>query len=152
TEWYEEARPAGPLAEFNGADHWVNHPAHEGVVLVGDAAAASDPNWGTGLSLTLLDVLHLRDSLCSSSNWDAAIHQYALEHDRYYRALHEVTRCWAELLWATGQAADERRGRVLPWLLTDPRGVPDVIGLGPDSPIDEGARRLFFGEAGTAST
>jgi menaquinone-9 beta-reductase len=75
TEWYAEARPAGPLAEFNGADHWVDRPARDGVVLVGDAAAATDPDWGTGLSLTLLDVLHLRDSLCSSSDWDAAIHQ-----------------------------------------------------------------------------
>jgi 2-polyprenyl-6-methoxyphenol hydroxylase-like FAD-dependent oxidoreductase len=144
--WYDEARAAGPLAEFNGADHWVMQPAREGVVLVGDAAAATDPDWGTGLSLTLLDVLTLRDALLSSSDWDAAIHQYSLQHDRYYGALHEVTRCFSELLWTGGAAADQRRARVLPSLLTDPGGVPDVIGLGPESPIDEGARRLFFGE------
>jgi hypothetical protein len=55
-----------------------------------------------------------------------------------------------ELLWTTGQSADERRMRVLPFLLTAPQGVPDVIGLGPDSPLDEQAKRLFFGEAEAA--
>lgn len=145
-EWYDEARAAGPLAEFNGADHWVDKPARDGVVLIGDAAAATDPDWGTGLSLTLLDVLTLRDSLCSASDWDAAIRQYSLQHDRYYGALHTVTRWYADLLWSTGQEAEERRKRVLPSLLTQPRGIPDVIGLGPESPIDARARRLFFGE------
>lgn len=145
--WLDAARPAGPLAEFNGADHWVDEPARDGVVLIGDAAAASDPDWGTGLSLTLLDVLHLRDCLCAASDWGVAIRCYAQEHDRYYGALHQVSQCWAELIWTTGQATDERRNRVLPWLLTEPKGVPDVIGLGPELPIDEQARRLFFGEA-----
>ncbi len=144
--WLDAVSPAGPLAEFNGADHWVDQPARDGVVLIGDAAAASDPDWGTGLSLTLLDVLHLRDCLCAASDWRAAIPRYAGEHDRYYGALYQVTQCWAELIWTTGQAADERRNRVLPWLLTEPKGVPDVIGLGPESPTDEQARRLFFGE------
>jgi 2-polyprenyl-6-methoxyphenol hydroxylase-like FAD-dependent oxidoreductase len=147
-EWFERARQAGPLAEFNGADHWVDTPARSGVVLVGDAAAATDPDWGTGLSLTLLDVVHLRDALCASSDWNTAIHQYALEHDGYRGALHEVTNLWAELIWTKGEAADERRGRVLPSLLTNPQGRPDVIGLGPESPLDQRARRLFFGEVG----
>jgi 2-polyprenyl-6-methoxyphenol hydroxylase-like FAD-dependent oxidoreductase len=146
--WWDSATPAGPLAEFNGADHWVDEPARDGVALIGDAAAASDPNWGTGLSLTLLDVLHLRDALCSSSDWNSAIHQYAVEHDRTYSVVHEATRCWAELVWTTGPAADERRNRVLSSLLTAPRGVPDVIGLGPESPVDEQARALLLGQAG----
>lgn len=42
-EWYVGARAVGPLATFDGADTWVGHPYKEGVVLVGDAAAASDP-------------------------------------------------------------------------------------------------------------
>jgi hypothetical protein len=71
--WYEGATPADPLAEFNGADHWVNHPARDGIALVGDAAASVDPNWETGLSFTLLDVLHLRNALCASSDWSVAI-------------------------------------------------------------------------------
>lgn len=151
-EWLDAAVPAGPLAEFNGADRWVNHPARDGVVLIGDAATSTDPDWGTGLSLTLWDVLHLSEALHSSSDWHDAIENYAVQHDRYYGALHEVTRCCAELLWSTGPEAEERRGRVLPWLLTNPVGVPDVIGLGPESPIDEQALRRFFGgtQAATA--
>src|SRR2546425_1570392 len=62
--WFDGARTMGPLAEFNGADRWVDKPARNGVVLIGDAAAASDPDFGAGLSLTLLDVLYLRDCLC----------------------------------------------------------------------------------------
>jgi 2-polyprenyl-6-methoxyphenol hydroxylase-like FAD-dependent oxidoreductase len=150
-EWLDGVSLAGPLAQFNGADHWVPHPARNGVVLVGDAATSTDPDWGTGLSLTLWDVLHLRDALCESADWRVAVERYAVEHDRYYSVLHQVTRCFAELLWSTGQAADERRSRVLPSLLTNPVGVPDVIGLGPESPVDDGARRLFFGETQAAS-
>src|SRR3954447_2444456 len=140
-EWLEEAKPAGPLAEFNGADHWVSRPARQGVVLIGDAAAATDPGWGTGLSITLRDVLTLRDCLVSNPDWEAAITEYAVEHDRYRHALHDVTQCFSELLWTTGQAADERRSRVLPTLLTDAAGLPDVLGLGPESPMDTDIKR-----------
>jgi menaquinone-9 beta-reductase len=48
-EFYEGAKAAGPLATFDGAETWVEHPYHDGVALVGDAAAASDPSWGQGL-------------------------------------------------------------------------------------------------------
>lgn len=137
SEWFEHAHIAGPLAQFNGADHWVEHPARDNVALIGDAAAASDPDWGCGLSLTLLDVLHLRDCLCSVSDWSVALDQYAREHDRCYGTVHQITNWMAELLWSTGPAADERRARILPRLLSDPAGLPDVIGLGPESPTDE---------------
>lgn len=147
-EWLEGARPAGPLAEFNGADHWVEHPASDGVVLIGDAAAASDPGWGSGLSLTLLDVVRLSECLDSTDDWSAAIHRYAEEHDRHYGALHQVTQMWADLIWSPGEAAEQRRQRVLPSLLTEPEGMPDVIGLGPESPLDEEAQARFWGEAG----
>ena len=53
---------------------------------------------------------------------------------------------WADMIWSDGEAAEERRGRMLPWLMTEPQGVPDVIGLGPESPVNEGAGRRFFGE------
>ncbi len=139
-EWLEGARPAGPLAQFNGADHWVEHPARGGMVLMGDAAASSDPAWGSGLSLTLLDALCLSECLDSTDDWNAAIHKYAEEHDRHYGALHQVTQMWADLIWTPGEAAEERRQRVLPSLLTEPEGMPDVIGLGPESPLNEEAR------------
>ncbi|HZP43387.1 MAG TPA: FAD-dependent monooxygenase [Candidatus Binatia bacterium] len=57
---YAGARAAGPLATFDCADTWVDHPYRDGLVLVGDAAASSDPTFGQGLSLTLRDVRVLR--------------------------------------------------------------------------------------------
>jgi len=42
--WYDEVTTIGPLAEFEGAASWVEHPYRDGVVLVGDAAGASDPS------------------------------------------------------------------------------------------------------------
>ncbi len=149
-EWFADAKAAGPLAEFNGADHWVCRPARQGIVLIGDAAAATDPGWGTGLSITLRDVLTLRDCLLSNPNWEVAIDQYAVEHDRYRRALHDVTQCFAELLWTSGEAADERRRRLLPTLLTDASGLPDLLGLGPESPMTADMKRLFMGETHSA--
>ncbi len=55
---------------------------------------------------------------------------------------------WADLIWSPGEAAEKRRQRVLPSLLTEPEGMPDVIGLGPESPLDEKARARFWGEPG----
>lgn len=55
-EWFAGAEVAGPLASFDCAETWVDHPYRAGVVLVGDAAATSDPTFGCGLSLTMRDV------------------------------------------------------------------------------------------------
>jgi 2-polyprenyl-6-methoxyphenol hydroxylase-like FAD-dependent oxidoreductase len=140
-QWFAGARVAGPLAEFSGADHWVDRPARDGVVLTGDAAAAPDPCFGSGLSMTMLDALHLRDSLLSDSDFSSAIRQYSALHDQSYGALHQLEQWYAELLWTPGPAADDRRGRVLPRLLTKPDGLPDLIGLGPASRLDDQARR-----------
>ena len=145
-EWYAQASAVGPLAQFDGADHWVEHPARDGIVLVGDAAAATDPTWGAGLSLALLDVLALRDSLASTEHWDTAIHEYAQQHDDHYGVLHRTENWMAELLWSTGPAADARRAKVLPQLRDDPACGPDIIGLGPASRSDEATRRFLLDE------
>src|SRR5207245_1348633 len=90
-EWFDGAEPAGPLACFEGADRWVDHPYRNGVALIGDAAAASDPSFGCGTSLTLRDVRVLRDHLLANDDWNKAAEAYAAEHDRYYGALHRLT-------------------------------------------------------------
>lgn len=145
-EWFEKAEVPGPLAQFQGADHWVNHPARDGVALVGDAAAASDPSFGCGLSLSLLDVRHLRDVLLRQADWQNAIQQYANEHDQYYGALHRIIQWTRELVWQRGAAADERRARVMPRLATERQRAPDIVGLGPASPNDEATRRFLLDE------
>jgi 2-polyprenyl-6-methoxyphenol hydroxylase-like FAD-dependent oxidoreductase len=143
--WLAGAESIGPLAEFQGADRWVESPARNGVVLIGDAAASSDPSWGCGLSLTLLDVDHLANALCAGDDWGAALNLYAKEHDEYSSALRRILGWMTELMWTAGPEADERRGRVFPRMFSDPRGFPDSIGLGPFGPSDDQARRLILG-------
>jgi 2-polyprenyl-6-methoxyphenol hydroxylase-like FAD-dependent oxidoreductase len=143
--WFAEAEPIGPLAEFEGADRWVESPVKNGVALIGDAAASSDPSWGCGLSLTLLDVEHLATALRENSDWNIALDHYAKEHDEYYSALHRILGWMTELTWTPGPQADERRRRVFPRMISDPIGFPDSIGLGPFGPSDEQARKLVLG-------
>jgi 2-polyprenyl-6-methoxyphenol hydroxylase-like FAD-dependent oxidoreductase len=143
--WFAEAEPIGPLAEFGGADRWVESPVKNGIALIGDAAASSDPSWGCGLSLTLLDVEHLATALRENSDWNIALDHYAKEHDEYYSALHRILGWMTELTWTPGPQADERRGRVFPRMISDPIGFPDSIGLGPFGPSDEQARKLVLG-------
>jgi 2-polyprenyl-6-methoxyphenol hydroxylase-like FAD-dependent oxidoreductase len=143
--WLDGVESAGPLAEFEGADKWVASPAKNGVVLIGDAAASSDPSWGSGLSLTLLDVEHLANALRANSDWNVALEQYAAEHDEYYGALHRILDWQTQLVWTPGPDADERRQRVFPRWAQDPTGFPDPVGLGPFGPSDEQARRLMLG-------
>jgi 2-polyprenyl-6-methoxyphenol hydroxylase-like FAD-dependent oxidoreductase len=146
-EWLAEAKAEGPLAQFSGADHYVDHPARARVTLIGDAAASPDPSWGTGLSLTLLDVLHLSRCLTRTDDWRAALEDYAREHDRYYHALRAVEGWFTGLIWTDGPEADARRAVLMPRLRNEPTTMPDIIGLGPESPIDEGGTIRWKGEA-----
>ena len=145
-EWYAGAKAIGPLATFEGAPTWVEHPYQAGVVLLGDAAGASDPTWGQGLSLTLRDVRVLRDQLLSQNDWDAAGHAYAEEHDRYFNVIHVTNNWLAEMLYATGPEAEARRAKALPLIAQDPSRRPDHAWSGPDLPLNETVRRRFFGE------
>ena len=147
--WLAGARAAGPLATFEGADAWVAHPYRDGVALVGDAAATSDPTWGQGLSLTLRDVRVLRDALLAheaDGDWDAAGRAYAEQHDRYHRTLHTIEDWMTTLFMEVGPEADARRGRVLPRMMADPTILPgNVLFDGPDVVLDEAARARLFG-------
>jgi 2-polyprenyl-6-methoxyphenol hydroxylase-like FAD-dependent oxidoreductase len=142
-DWFTGARVNGPLATFEGADVWVDHPQRDGVVLIGDAAAASDPCWGCGLSLTLRDVRVLSDLLRSTDDWNDAARRYAAEHDRYYGALHTIESWMTEVIFGLGAEADRLREHALPQLAQ--KMGPDLVGVGPDSPTDEATRRRFLG-------
>jgi menaquinone-9 beta-reductase len=74
----------GPLATFDGTDNWVDHPYRDGVALIGDAAAATDPSYGQDQSLTAMDARVLRDRLLANNDWDEAGHAYAAAHDQYH--------------------------------------------------------------------
>jgi menaquinone-9 beta-reductase len=144
--WYTGARAVGPLATFDGAEVWVEHPYKNGVALIGDAAATSDPTWGQGLSLTVRDVRVLRDHLLGHEDWDAAGHDYAAEHDRYYRVIHTVDNWLTEVLLAIGPDAEARRAKALPLIAQDATRVPDHYISGPELPLNDTIRQRFFGE------
>ena len=145
-EWYTGARMNGPLATFDADDTWVEHPYRNGVALLGDAAAACDPSYDQGLSLTVRDARVLRDQLLSHDDWEVAGHAYAQERDRYYGALHSFTQWFGQMFYATGPEADARRARALPLIAQDRTRIPDVLVSGPEMPLDETVRRRFFGE------
>ncbi len=145
-EFFEGAKPPGPLATFEGADCWVDHPYREGVALIGDAAASSDPSWGQGLSLTLRDVRTLRDALLANDDWDAAGHAYSEQHDTYFGIIHNVEDWLTQFFYETGPDADARRARAFPLMVEDPTRQPDAMFSGPDQPVDETTRRRLFGE------
>jgi 2-polyprenyl-6-methoxyphenol hydroxylase-like FAD-dependent oxidoreductase len=137
---------AGPLATFDGTDTWVEHPYRDGVVLVGDAAAANDPSYGQGLSLAARDARVLRDCLLSYPDWGKGGHAYAEEHDRYYGALHKATGWFGQLFHEVGPEADVRRARAFPRIAQDTSRIPDVLQSGPEVPLTETVRQCFFGE------
>ena len=145
-DWLGEARSAGPLAEFEGADYWNPSPYRDGVALIGAAAASNDPSWGNGLSVTLRDVRTLKDCLLTNGDWDDAGHAYAKAHDRDFGVINRVTRWLTELLYEVGPVAEARREKAFALMNQDRSRNPDYIALGPDSASDERARRRMFGE------
>jgi len=145
-DWFRDATIVGPLASFNAPDVWAPRPYRDGVVLIGDAAAASDPVWGSGLSLTLRDVRVLRDCLLANPDWRSQAATFADEHDCYFGALHRIHAMWSRLFFGVGDAAVALRERALPRIGEDPSRLIDFIGLGPEAPHDSVAQRRFFGE------
>jgi 2-polyprenyl-6-methoxyphenol hydroxylase-like FAD-dependent oxidoreductase len=113
TDWLVDAQPHGPLATFDGAHRWVERPYRDGVVLVGDAAGASDPSWGSGLSRTLRDVRLLRDALTADQNWPLAADAYAEQHDEFWERLRDAERLSAASLMSVGPDGASRRARAL---------------------------------------
>ena len=146
-EVFEGAEPAGPLATFDGADTWVAHPYKNGIALIGDAAAASDPNWGQGLSLTLRDVRELRDQLLANGDPEIAGNAYAEAHDLYYADLRAFEDVITDLFFEPGPEADMRRGRIL---AGGPDALPEMANLqnGPGhQPVGAEFRRRVLGDA-----
>jgi len=124
----------------------VDHPYRDGVALIGDAAASSDPTWGQGLSLTIRDARVLRDALLAHHDWNATGLAYAQEHDRHYGVTHRVDTWYADLFLEIGPEADARRSRAMPLLAREPERLPDSPTSGPEVASDDSVRARFFGE------
>lgn len=143
------AVPAGPVAFFPAADVWADRLEGNGVVLVGDAAGATDPSQGHGLSLAFRDARELRDALRDDRDWERAADRFAARRETYVAPLRAHAR-WAGLLTVDqGPEADARRERVARAREADPTagGFAGIYAFGPDGLVpDEVARRHFFGE------
>ena len=145
-DYYAEAKSIGPLASFDVSDSWVEHPYQDGVVLVGDAAATTDPTFGQGLSLALRDARTLRDELSKDSDWVAAANRYAEQHRTYFRTCHTVEGWLRTLLLDPSPGAAALRAKAMPLIAQDPTRVPDHINSGLDLPLNEQVRARMFGE------
>jgi 2-polyprenyl-6-methoxyphenol hydroxylase-like FAD-dependent oxidoreductase len=140
------AKSVGPLASFDASDTWVEEPYRDGVALIGDAAATTDPTYGQGLSFALRAARVLRDELTNHSDWEAAGRNYAEQHRRSFHACHAVEGWVRSLFQDPSPEAAELRGRAMPLIAEDPTRVPDHIFSGPDLPVDDQVRARLFGE------
>lgn len=143
-EVFSGARPTGPLATFEGAHAWADHPYRDGVALIGDAAATGDPTWGQGLSTSLRDSRLLRDALLSNEDWESAGHTYAAGHDAFYKINHTYE-IWTSHLLMDPKSRD-LRAQAVPKLKADPFGHMHAFYIGPDRPLDDNSRSEFFAE------
>jgi menaquinone-9 beta-reductase len=146
-DFYANAKIAGPLASFSGAANWAEHPYFNGIALIGDAAAVTDPNWGQGLALALRDARVLRDKLIAADDWDRAAHAYAEHHDEYLKKVHDWEDLLTDFFYGTSVEARARRAKALPLIAEDPSRVPDHVFGGPELPLDDDVKARFFGEA-----
>ena len=145
-DYLADAKSMGPLASFDASDKWVEHPYRDGVVLVGDAAATSDPTYGQGLSFAMYAARVLRDELTDNSDWEAAGHRYAEQHQRNFHACHVVEGWFRTLFQDPLPEAAALRTKTMPLIAEDPTRVPDHILSGPGLPLNEQVRARFFGE------
>lgn len=137
----------GPLATFDANDSWVKHPYRNGVALIGDAAATSDPSPGQGMAISFRDARVLRDHLLATPDWDRAADAYASEHDNYFATCHTATVWQRQVFQEQTPEARLRRQKAMPLIAEDPTRVPDYLFSGPDLPMDDSVRARFFGEA-----
>lgn len=145
-DFYADVKSVGLLASFDASDTWVEEPYRDGVVLVGDAAATTDPTYGQGLSFALRAARVLRDELMNNSDWEAAGCHYAQQHRGSFHACHAVEGWVRTLFQDSSPEAVELRTRTMPQIAEDPTRVPDHIFSGPDLPLNDSVRARFFGE------
>ncbi len=121
SELLATAEPAGPCSYYMGSDAWVDSPAVEGAVLVGDAAGWSDPIIGEGLSVAMRDARSVTDVLLTSDDWSfAAFEPYAVERAERMRRLRATAHVATEIRCTFTPEGQNRRVAFIDQTMTDP--------------------------------
>ncbi len=131
-----EATPISPCATYPNEDAWVDVPATEGAVLIGDAAGWNDPITGQGLSITLRDVRLVSEILRASSDWSAAaLSPYVEERRERLRRLRFSAQVQSALYAEFGDEARARRLRAGARFAEDPSLMLTLLAvmLGPEN-------------------
>ena len=145
-EVYANAIPAGPLATFEGRTTYAESAYKDGVALVGDAAANTDPTWGQGLSMALRDARVLKEQLLAHEDWDEAGKAYSEAREQHFGVVHAMENWQTQLLMDTGPEADALRSQAMRSWREDRTRNPDTFLSGPGDSLGESDRRRFFGE------
>ncbi|CAN5846573.1 FAD-dependent monooxygenase [soil metagenome] len=146
---FAQLHQAGPIGFFPNQNVWSTKLASDYVVLIGDAAGASDPSRGMGTSQVFQDVRELSDLLLGERNWPKALAEFERRRWRSYHVIREHDRWRSLLVFEVGKEADQRRERHLRARENDPTlgGFALLESRGPDGLVaNEAARRRFFGE------
>ncbi len=145
-DYYADAKSGGPLASFDASDDWIEHPYRDGVALVGDAAATSDPTYGQGfllpsvvreccaMNLSAIPI-GMRQDIGTRINISAVFGPATPSRAGIARFFKTLSPKSAAL-----------RAKAIPRIADDPTRVPDHILSGPDLPLNEKVRARFFGE------
>jgi 2-polyprenyl-6-methoxyphenol hydroxylase-like FAD-dependent oxidoreductase len=107
------AEAAGPLATFDGTPKWVDVPFMNGVALVGDAAATSDPAFGQGMALALRDVRVFVDAYLGSENVGETAQRYVDTYAEYRPASRAVSSLLSEAQFSRDESAEQLRSSEL---------------------------------------
>ena len=145
-EWLDRLTPGGIFATFDGAHRWIENPIRGNCVLIGDAAAVSDPVWGNGLSRTLRDVRLLLGRLIETKDWTSAAEAYAVDHDDFFQRLRRAERLTATLQYSMGEEAEARRQRAYVLMERHPELNLDMAGLGPEARCNDGVAEALLGK------
>jgi 2-polyprenyl-6-methoxyphenol hydroxylase-like FAD-dependent oxidoreductase len=144
-DWVGSLTPHGIFATFDGSHRWITRPVRGCCVLIGDAAAASDPVWGCGLSRTLRDVRLLRDRLLDNSDWQEASEAFAIDHDDFFHRLRRLEHLKAALAFSMGEEGEALRKKAALSSDSYPELALDTSGLGPEAPYSDRMRQFLLG-------
>jgi hypothetical protein len=84
--------------------------------------------------------------LLRTEDWEVAGHAYAEEQHRNFSVIHTLEDWFRSMLLETGPEAEARRARALPLIAQDGSRIPNLFGMGPDTPTTDTIKRRFFGE------